>query len=93
MKEKKSYNIATNVIGEYYVSTAMWPTLIAYAGGYVETWETFIWEWDKKKRERKHNLIKQYYHKGERRAIKFHLRFCRTLIYRNIRSIEKEEGQ
>lgn len=63
------YNIATDIIGNRYVSTAMHPTYISALGSYVKTYETFIWEWDG---DRRGKWLREIYHANEREATKVH---------------------
>lgn len=83
--EPYSQNVAHNIIGSYYVSTALWATLITNAGGIVPTYETFIWEWDNTKKERG-KMLKQFYHNTLKQSLNFHFRFCRTLAFRRFKA-------
>jgi hypothetical protein len=82
------YNIATNVINDVYVSTATWHTLIMAANGWVKTWETFVFSFDPKTKQRG-KILKQYYHNHEHDAIDFHFRYCKALTYRKCALAEK----
>lgn len=63
------YNIATDVVGNRYVSTAMHPTFIAALGANVKTYETFIWEWNGESRGR---WLHEIHHENENTALKVH---------------------
>jgi hypothetical protein len=69
MDEIKPYNIATDIIGDRYVSTAMHPTFISAYGRQVETYETFIWEWNGVSRG---VWLRAIYHGSEPQARKVH---------------------
>ena len=79
-----SIGVAQNITKKYFVSTAMWATAISATGMRHPTYETIIWAWDAEKRERG-KLMKNYYHEGRNRAIKFHLRFAQTLAWREFK--------
>jgi len=80
--EPKSFNVANNIVNGYYVFTALWSTFVPSAMQCMDTFETFIWEWDYESKKRG-KMLRQIYHTGyENTAIKFHFRFCRTLAYR-----------
>jgi hypothetical protein len=81
----RSLNVAYNILNGYYISTAMWATGIPATGMIHPTYETFIWEWDYKNRERKNKIVKSYYHNDRDQAINFHFRFCRTMAWRQLR--------
>ena len=73
-----SINVAQNIFQTIFVSTAMWATEIN--GIRYPTYETFIWEWDNKKKERG-GIKKQYYHSSRKEALLFHFRLCRLISH------------
>lgn len=77
------YNIATDIIGDRYVSTAMHPTFIVAFGSYVKTYETLIWEWDGEKRGK---WLHEINHANEDVATKVH-----GYIISNLRNREADE--
>jgi len=92
VRRSASIGVAQNITKKYFVSTAMWATAIQATGMRHPTYETFIWEWDSKKKERG-KLLKQYYHNGRRSAIKFHFRFCETLAWRQLKQDMPNDSQ
>jgi hypothetical protein len=77
------YNIAADIVGDRYVSTAMHPTFIAALDSYVKTYETLIWEWDG---ERRGKWLHEINHANEAVAAKVH-----GYIVSNLRKKEEAE--
>lgn len=77
-----SVKVAQNIFDTLFVSTAMWATAIEFTR--YPTYETFIWDFDKVKKERG-KLRKQYYHNSRTEALKFHFRFCRFIAHKELK--------
>lgn len=82
VRRSSSINVAQNIFDKYFVSTAMWATNIQ--GMRYPTYETFIWEYNKKT-GKCGKLLKQYYHSSRGNGLKFHFRFCQLLAYRQLK--------
>ncbi len=75
-EQPKPKNLAYTIVGSVHISTGIWHTSIPAAGGWVKTFETFVWADVSGKRG---ELLKCYYHNTEIQAMNFHATFQRRL--------------